>query len=205
MQAQNRYNAACAAALAGSGQGKDDPPLDEPPRPAGASRRSTGSRPTWRRGRRSWKAARPRRAVHLADAPALESRPRPGRPARRGRTGQAPRGRAESLPGTLGRGRCPAGQGRRQCPMSRPVRTRSVRFARTRPGRIGPPTGRARFFDAGITGLGAVGYHHEAAYRPGDDRSETEVGARLTYAPGPGIGEEPLVRSGQPPAAVNSR
>ncbi|MGO9471262.1 MAG: tetratricopeptide repeat protein [Isosphaeraceae bacterium] len=30
MQAQNRYNAACAAALAGSGQGKDDPPLDEP-------------------------------------------------------------------------------------------------------------------------------------------------------------------------------
>ncbi len=30
MQAQNRYNAACAAALAGSGQGKDDPPLDQP-------------------------------------------------------------------------------------------------------------------------------------------------------------------------------
>ncbi len=30
MQAQNRYNAACATALAGSGQGKDDPPLDEP-------------------------------------------------------------------------------------------------------------------------------------------------------------------------------
>ena len=25
----NRYNAACAAALAGSGQGKDDPPLDD--------------------------------------------------------------------------------------------------------------------------------------------------------------------------------
>ena len=29
MNVQNRYNAACAAALAGSGQGKDDPPLDE--------------------------------------------------------------------------------------------------------------------------------------------------------------------------------
>jgi Flp pilus assembly protein TadD len=29
MQAQNRYNAACAAALAGCGQSKDDPPLDE--------------------------------------------------------------------------------------------------------------------------------------------------------------------------------
>jgi len=29
MQSQNRYNAACAAALAGCGQGKDDPPLDD--------------------------------------------------------------------------------------------------------------------------------------------------------------------------------
>jgi eukaryotic-like serine/threonine-protein kinase len=29
MQLQDRYNAACAAALAGSGQGKDDPPLDD--------------------------------------------------------------------------------------------------------------------------------------------------------------------------------
>ena len=29
MQAQNRYNAACAAALAGCGQGKDEPPLDD--------------------------------------------------------------------------------------------------------------------------------------------------------------------------------
>ena len=29
MQVQHRYNAACAAALAGSGQGKDDPPLDD--------------------------------------------------------------------------------------------------------------------------------------------------------------------------------
>jgi serine/threonine-protein kinase len=30
MRAQHRYNAACAAALAGCGQGKDNPPLDEP-------------------------------------------------------------------------------------------------------------------------------------------------------------------------------
>ncbi len=29
MKIQNRYNAACAAALAGCGQGKDEPPLDE--------------------------------------------------------------------------------------------------------------------------------------------------------------------------------
>jgi eukaryotic-like serine/threonine-protein kinase len=28
ISASNRYNAACAAALAGSGEGKDDPPLD---------------------------------------------------------------------------------------------------------------------------------------------------------------------------------
>src|SRR5262249_34049570 len=28
--AENRYNAACAAALAGSGRGADEPPLDEP-------------------------------------------------------------------------------------------------------------------------------------------------------------------------------
>ncbi len=32
MKVQNRYNAACAAALAGCGQGKDEPPLDEPAR-----------------------------------------------------------------------------------------------------------------------------------------------------------------------------
>jgi serine/threonine-protein kinase len=32
MQVENRYNAACAAALAGCGQGKDEPPLDEPAR-----------------------------------------------------------------------------------------------------------------------------------------------------------------------------
>ena len=30
MQAQHRYNAACAAAFAAQGQGKDDPPLGEP-------------------------------------------------------------------------------------------------------------------------------------------------------------------------------
>jgi hypothetical protein len=29
VRASNRYNAACAAALAGSGEGKDDPPLDD--------------------------------------------------------------------------------------------------------------------------------------------------------------------------------
>jgi len=32
MKVQNRYNATCAAALAGCGQGKDEPPLDEPAR-----------------------------------------------------------------------------------------------------------------------------------------------------------------------------
>jgi hypothetical protein len=32
LRAQHRYNAACAAALAGSGRGEDDPPPDEPAR-----------------------------------------------------------------------------------------------------------------------------------------------------------------------------
>jgi len=42
MQVQNRYNAACAAALAGSGQGKDDPPLDE------------GTKARWRKQAIDW-------------------------------------------------------------------------------------------------------------------------------------------------------
>ncbi|MGO9470464.1 MAG: tetratricopeptide repeat protein, partial [Isosphaeraceae bacterium] len=42
MQAGNRYNAACAAALAGSGQGKDNPPLDAP------------SKARWRRQAIDW-------------------------------------------------------------------------------------------------------------------------------------------------------
>jgi len=42
MQVGNRYNAACAAALAGSGQGKDDPPLDD------------GTKARWRKQSVDW-------------------------------------------------------------------------------------------------------------------------------------------------------
>ena len=42
MQAQHRYNAACAAALAGCGQSKDDPPLEE------------GARASWRKQAIAW-------------------------------------------------------------------------------------------------------------------------------------------------------
>ena len=41
-QAQHRYNAACAAALAAAGQGKDEPAPDVPRRPGSAGRPSTG-------------------------------------------------------------------------------------------------------------------------------------------------------------------
>ena len=42
MQVQNRYNAACTAALAGCGQGKDEPPPDE------------GARARWRKQAIEW-------------------------------------------------------------------------------------------------------------------------------------------------------
>ena len=60
-QAGHRYNAACAASLAGCGQGKDDPPPMRPPRPGFASRPSAGSRPISRPGRRPSNPA-PRKA-----------------------------------------------------------------------------------------------------------------------------------------------
>ena len=45
-QAQHRYNAACAAALAGSGRGKDDPAPDEAAQPGSEVRLGPGSRPS---------------------------------------------------------------------------------------------------------------------------------------------------------------
>ena len=49
----------------GPGQGRPTARRSEP-KPAGGSRRLTGSRPTWRRGRRSWKAARHRHGQFVA-------------------------------------------------------------------------------------------------------------------------------------------
>ncbi len=45
VQVQNRYNAACAAVLAGCGQGKDDPPLDD------------GAKTRWRKQAMHWLTA----------------------------------------------------------------------------------------------------------------------------------------------------
>ena len=99
MNVQNRYNAACAAALAGSGEGKDDPPLDD------------AKKAHWRKQAMDWlkadlaawskilESGPPQAKPFIVqDAPALESRHRPGRRARRSRAGQALGRRAESLP-----------------------------------------------------------------------------------------------------------
>ena len=112
MQVQNRYNAACAAALAGSGQGKDDPPLDDE------------KKARWRKQAIDWLKAdlaawskilesgppQARQAIHRKTLQHWKADPDLAGLARRGRAGQAPRGRAESLPRALGRGRRPAGE-----------------------------------------------------------------------------------------------
>src|SRR5262249_37165961 len=72
IRAQHRYNAACAAALAGCGPGKDDPPLGETAKAHWRDQRSTGSMPTWRPGRRLWNRAAPSQSDRRAGAPALE-------------------------------------------------------------------------------------------------------------------------------------
>ena len=92
------------------------------PGPAGGGRPWNGSRPTWRRGRRPWKAGRPSRDSRSPGMlRALEGRPRSGRAARPGCTGQDPRGPAEGLPRPLGPGRRVAGQGRPEHLAVRPV------------------------------------------------------------------------------------
>ena len=62
MTAQNRYNAACAAALAAAGKGNDKPP-SEPQRPGGGSRPSTGSRRISPTGPSRPSPVRPRRTL----------------------------------------------------------------------------------------------------------------------------------------------
>ncbi len=63
MQAQHRYNAACAAALAGCGQGKNDPPLDD------------AAKARWRKQTIDWL-----KADLAAWSKILESGPAPGAP-----------------------------------------------------------------------------------------------------------------------------
>ena len=103
MTAQNRYRAACAAALAGAGKGKDEPPATEAervPSPGASSRLAQG------RLRLMEKLARVRSSgiAGAADSnpAALERRHRPRRHPQPGGT-QAPcRGRAKSPDDLLG-------------------------------------------------------------------------------------------------------
>ena len=83
MQVQNRYNAACAAALAGCGQGKDDPPLDEAAKTHWRNRRMAQGRPGG-----VGEESRIRTAAGATGVPRRSStgkRHRPGRTSRRRR------------------------------------------------------------------------------------------------------------------------
>ena len=112
-QAQHRYNAACAAALAGCGKGKDDPLPDD------------ASKVKLRRQALDWLKAElaawskilesgppQSRPVVAVDPRALEGRHRPRRHSRRCRVSQAaPRG-TRRVQTALGRRRSAADQGR---------------------------------------------------------------------------------------------
>lgn len=111
MNVPNRYSAACAAALVGSGQSKDDPALDEE------------KKAHWRKQAIDWleadltawtkivESGSPQARVAItetlehwkADTDLIGLRNAP-------RTGQASRRRTEGPPRPLGRSRCPIGQ-----------------------------------------------------------------------------------------------
>ena len=102
-QAGHRYNAACTAALAGAGQGKDDPPPDE------------AAKAKLRRQARDWLKAELIAWTRLLESGPPQARPaivqtvshwrqdsRPGRHPRRRGAGQAPPGRAGGMSNALG-------------------------------------------------------------------------------------------------------
>ena len=100
-----RYNAACSAALAACGKGKDDPPPDQATKTvlrtqalAWLERRS--GRMVQTAGRRlQW------RSEYSSHHRALANRSRPGRSPRSSAPGQPARSRTKGLAGTLDRGR----------------------------------------------------------------------------------------------------
>ncbi len=143
MNVQNRYNAACAAALAGSGQGKDDPPLDD------------AKKAHWRKQAIDWlKADLAARSKILATGPPqakqlvtqtlqhwkADTDLAGLRDA--ARAGQALSRRAESLPGALGRGGRSAGEGPEHQYRARPLRNgpAGLPHATTNRARRGFPT-----------------------------------------------------------------
>ena len=110
MSVQNRHNAADAAAMAGCGQGKDDPPLDEPTR----ARWRKQALDWLRADLAAWSKVLQRGEPHAArvcrgESPILESRSRPGRLARASRAGQAAHAGAGAVSRTLEGGRQVAG------------------------------------------------------------------------------------------------
>ena len=130
-QAQHRYNAACAAALAATGQGTDDPKPDDAAR-AGLR----GQALDWLKAERAaWAKVLDAGGLSVppdgpAAARALAGRLRPGRRPGCGRAGEAPRVRTRRLAVLLGRGRRPAGPvpGRPALSLIRPIRRPPVRF-----------------------------------------------------------------------------
>ena len=79
-QLQHRYNAACSAALAGSGQTKDDPPPDQAARVKLRRRPWHGSGPSWPRGRKHSTPA-PRRPTSSSTIPSSTGKRIPTWPA----------------------------------------------------------------------------------------------------------------------------
>ena len=118
-QAQHRYNAACAAALAGSGQGKDDPKPDD-----AAKAKLRKQALDWLKAELSaWKRvsmivdAR-QQGARRQDARPLEARPRPRRHPRRAGARQIARGRARRARSNSGRtSRAPDQAGEQQVGM----------------------------------------------------------------------------------------
>ena len=95
LQTWARYNAACSASLAGSGQGKDDPMPDE----AARAKLREQALDWLRADLASWVKVfdggiDPPRKQGGKDSRPLEDRPRPGRHPRRGEPGEVARGRA---------------------------------------------------------------------------------------------------------------
>ena len=103
MDSANRYNAACAAALAGCRTGREIRPTDEAEK---ARWRQAGRRVAEGRPGALGQAAEGGKAEaegpRRPDAPALEGGRRPGRPPRRGRRQGAAGGRAKGLPAPSG-------------------------------------------------------------------------------------------------------
>jgi eukaryotic-like serine/threonine-protein kinase len=177
-----RYHAACVAALAGCGEGKDEPPRRSCP---GSAPRKGPRLAQGRAGRLGEGAKRGRREGtpdRAADAKALAGRPRPGRCPRRRGLGQALRDRAGRLAGALGRGGSPAEgareralSGRRRGSRSWGKSSRSRRsfigeYVRAAPGALAVAVpGTAPFVSSRLSAMQAGSLSRSSSTRPGPE------------------------------------